>query len=125
MATGRRERKAAERRLKAAHFPTHKTLEGFDVAARPSVNKMLLCELARCEYIDRRENVLLVGSPGTGKTHCETLFCDSVRLSSAIPLRGVVVGAVVATASMTRKTHWHGTWRSERARQQPLPDHRG
>jgi DNA replication protein DnaC len=30
---------------------------------------MLLCELVRCEYVDRRENVLLVGNPGTGKTH--------------------------------------------------------
>jgi len=67
-----RERKAAERRLKAAHFPTHKTLEGFDFAARPSVNKLLVCELARCEYIDRRENVLFVGNPGTGKTHLAT-----------------------------------------------------
>jgi DNA replication protein DnaC len=64
-----RERKAAERRLKAARLPTHKTLEDFDFAARPSVNKPLLCELARCEYIDRRENVLFVGNPGTGKTH--------------------------------------------------------
>ncbi len=64
-----RERKAAERRLKAAHFPNHKTLDSFDFTARPSVNKMLLCELARCEYIDRRENVLFVGNPGTGKTH--------------------------------------------------------
>ena len=67
-----RERKAAERRLKAARFPTHKTLEGFDFAVRPSVNKVLLCELARCEYIERRENVLLVGNPGTGKTHLAT-----------------------------------------------------
>ena len=64
-----RERKAAERRLKAAHFPTHKTLAGFDFAARPSVNKLLVSELARCEYIERRENVLFVGNPGTGKTH--------------------------------------------------------
>ncbi len=64
-----RERKAAERRLKAARFPTVKTLAGFDFAARPSVNKLLLCELARCEYIERRENVLFVGNPGTGKTH--------------------------------------------------------
>ena len=67
-----RERKAAERRLKAARFPTHKTLEGFDFAARPSVNKLLVSELARCEYIDRRENVLFVGNPGTGKTHLAT-----------------------------------------------------
>jgi len=64
-----RERKAAERRLKAARLPTHKTLEGFDFAVRPSVNKLLLCELARCEYIERRQNVLFVGNPGTGKTH--------------------------------------------------------
>jgi len=64
-----RERKAAERRLKAARFPTHKTLEGFDFSARPSVNKLLLSELARCDYLDRRENVLFVGNPGTGKTH--------------------------------------------------------
>ncbi len=64
-----RERKAAERRLKAAHFPTLKSLESFDFSARPSVNRLLIGELARCEYIDRRENVLFVGNPGTGKTH--------------------------------------------------------
>jgi len=69
MATGRRERKAAERRLRATHFPTHKTLERIDFAARPSINKMLLCEPVCCEDIDRRENVLFVGNPGTGKTH--------------------------------------------------------
>jgi DNA replication protein DnaC len=72
-----RERKAAERHLKAAHFPTHKTLESFDFTARPSVNKHLVSELARCEYIDRRENVLFVGSPGTGKTHLATALGTS------------------------------------------------
>src|SRR6266851_1463074 len=67
-----REKRAAERRLKAARFPTTKTLEGFDFAARPSVNKRLVAELARCEYIDQRENILLVGNPGTGKSHLAT-----------------------------------------------------
>ena len=62
-----REKRAAERRLKAARFPTIKTLETFDFAARPSVNKMLVAELARCEYIDKRENVLLVGQPRDGQ----------------------------------------------------------
>lgn len=38
----------------------------------PSVNKMLVTELARCEFIDKRENVLLVGNPGTGKSHLAT-----------------------------------------------------
>jgi len=67
-----RERRAADRRLKAAKFPTHKTLENFDFTAQPSVNKPLMTELLRCAYIDNRENVLLVGNPGTGKTHLAT-----------------------------------------------------
>lgn len=67
-----RERKAAERRLKAARFPNHKLLDEFDFTARPSVNKPLVLELAKGEYLDRRENVLLVGPSGTGKTHLAT-----------------------------------------------------
>jgi DNA replication protein DnaC len=67
-----REKRSAERRLKAARFPTIKTLDTFDFTARPSVNKMLVAELARCEYIDKRENVLLIGNPGTGKSHLAT-----------------------------------------------------
>jgi DNA replication protein DnaC len=66
-----RERKAAERRLKAARFPTHK-LDEFDFPSRPSVNKPLLLALVKGEYLDRRENVLLVGPSGTGKTHLAT-----------------------------------------------------
>lgn len=67
-----RERKAAERRLKAARFPTHKTLGEFDFKAQPSINKPLVTQLMRGEYIDRRDNILLLGNPGTGKTHIAT-----------------------------------------------------
>jgi DNA replication protein DnaC len=64
-----REKRSADRRLKAAKFPTIKSLDAFDFTARPSVNKVLIAELARCEFIDKRENLLLVGNPGTGKSH--------------------------------------------------------
>ena len=67
-----RERKAAERRMKAAKFPTTKSLATFDFLARPSVNKMMVLELARCSFIDQRENVLFIGNPGTGKSHLAT-----------------------------------------------------
>jgi DNA replication protein DnaC len=67
-----RERKAAERRLKVARFPAHKLLDEFDFAARPSINKPLLLELIKGEYLDKRENILLVGPSGTGKSHLAT-----------------------------------------------------
>ncbi len=64
-----RERRAAQRRLKAAKFPTPKGLDAFDFAAAQSVNKPMILELMKCDYLERRENVLLIGGSGTGKTH--------------------------------------------------------
>ncbi len=64
-----RERRAAERRLKAAKFPAHKTLDTFDFKARASVNKPLVLQLVKGEYLQQRENILIVGPSGTGKTH--------------------------------------------------------
>ena len=67
-----RERRAADRRLKAAQFPAHKTLDSFEFPAQPSLNKLLITELLRGEYLLKRENILLVGNSGTGKTHVAT-----------------------------------------------------
>lgn len=67
-----RERRAAERRLKSAKFPFQKTLDEFDFKTATSVNKPLLLELMRGDYLDGRENILLVGGSGTGKTHLAT-----------------------------------------------------
>ena len=65
-----REPRAAVQRLKAAMFPRSRGLESFDFATAPSVNKPMILELMLCEYVDRRENVLLIG--GSGKTHLAT-----------------------------------------------------
>jgi len=64
-----RERRATERRIHAARFPVSKSLETYDFLSIPSLNKRLVVELARCEWIARRENVLALGNSGTGKTH--------------------------------------------------------
>jgi DNA replication protein DnaC len=64
-----RDRRATERRIKAAKFPVVKTLDTFEFPALPKLNKKLVLELARCEFIDRRENVLALGNSGTGKSH--------------------------------------------------------
>ena len=71
-----RERKAAERRVKEARFPVIKTIDTFDFKAQPSINEPLVRELLGGEFIDKRENVLLIGNSGTGKTHlaCAVAF---------------------------------------------------
>ena len=67
-----REVRAAERRLKTAKFPVIKTMDTFDFNAQPSINQMRVRELLRGEYIEQRENILLIGNSGTGKTHLAT-----------------------------------------------------
>ena len=67
-----REKRSTERRLKSARFPNLKSLEGFDFAAQPSLNRLLVAELLRCEFVERRESVIFLGHPGTGKTHLAT-----------------------------------------------------
>ncbi|MCZ0814383.1 IS21-like element helper ATPase IstB [Roseovarius sp. EGI FJ00037] len=64
-----RERRMIERRIKAAKFPATKSLDSFDFKAIPKLNKMQVLELARCNWIERRENVIALGPSGTGKTH--------------------------------------------------------
>jgi DNA replication protein DnaC len=88
-----REKRAAERRIKDANFPVIKTIDTYDFKAQPSINEALIRELLRGEYLDKRENVLLIGNPGTGKTHlvCALAFSAcaqgrSVRFYTATDL---------------------------------------
>ena len=87
-----RERRLVERRIRQARFPAVKGLESFDFAAIPSLNKLLVLELARCEYIERRENVIALGPSGTGKTHV------ALGLGLAACQKGLSVGFTTAAA---------------------------
>jgi DNA replication protein DnaC len=87
-----RDRKATERRIKAAKFTVVKSLETFEFMAIPSLNKKLVLELARCEWITRRENVLALGNSGTGKTHI------ALALGLAACQRGLRVRFTTAAA---------------------------
>lgn len=87
-----RERRMVERRIKAARFPTVKSLDSFDFLALPSLNKMLVLELARSDYVERRENIIAVGNSGTGKTHV------ALGLGLAACQKGLTVGFITAAA---------------------------
>ena len=60
---------ALARRIKQAGFPVLKDLDAFDFSAAASLSKPKILELARCGWIDQRQNCCLLGSSGTGKTH--------------------------------------------------------
>lgn len=59
-------------RIRAAKFPLLKELIDFDFSAIPNLNKQRILDLARGEYIEKAEPIILVGNPGLGKTHVAT-----------------------------------------------------
>ncbi len=87
-----RHQRMVERRIRAARFSAVKSLDTFDFLAIPSVNKPLVMQLARCEYIERRENVIAIGNSGTGQTHL------ALGLGLAACQRGLSVGFTTAAA---------------------------
>jgi DNA replication protein DnaC len=64
-----REENTQKMRISKARFPVMKTLDSFEFSAVPSLNKALVLELSRGGYIEKRENIIFMGSYGTGKTH--------------------------------------------------------
>ncbi len=87
-----RHQRMVERRIGAARFPAVKSLDTFDFTAIPSMNKALVMELARSEYIERRDNVIAAGNSGAGKTHV------ALGLGLAACQRGMSVGFTTAAA---------------------------
>lgn len=65
-----RQENKSKRRLKAAEFPFHKTLDELDVTRYTgSISRIFLNELATCQFIEDKKNIVMIGNPGTGKTH--------------------------------------------------------
>ncbi len=85
-----RHQRMVQRRIRAARFPAVKSLDTFDFTAIPSVNKALVMELARCEYVQHRENVIAIGNSGAGKTHI------ALGLGLAACQQGLSVGFTTA-----------------------------
>ncbi len=70
------------KRMQQAKFPQHKTMEEFNFNYQPSINRQTIYHLGACEFIRKKENIALIGPPGTGKTH----------LAIALGVRAVVQG---------------------------------
>jgi DNA replication protein DnaC len=83
-ATARADNKR-EKLFKSAKLPSVKGLEDFDFTFQPTLNKREIIELATCQFLETRKNILFIGQPGTGKTH----------LSAAIALQALGAGKTV------------------------------
>jgi DNA replication protein DnaC len=64
-----RESHGGESRIKAARFPARKTLEEFDFTFQRSVKRQVVEHLGQLDFLHAKENVVLLGPPGTGKSH--------------------------------------------------------
>jgi len=67
-----RETNVLQKRIRSARFPLLKELADFDFSMIPSLNKAQILDLARGEYIGKRESLIFIGNPGLGKTHLAT-----------------------------------------------------
>ena len=86
-----RESHGGESRIKAARFPARKTLEEFDFSFQRSVKRQVVEHLGQLDFLHAKENVILLGPPGTGKTH----------IAIALSIRACLAGQRVAFATAT------------------------
>ena len=89
--TDSRDSHGGQARIKAARFPARKTLEEFDFAFQTSVRRDSVLHLGQLDFLAGKENVVLLGPPGTGKTH----------LSIALGIRACLAGHRVAFRTAT------------------------
>jgi len=64
-----REDRAIERKLKGANFPKIKTIDSFDFTKLPKLDKQKILNFSNCDFIEKAENIIMLGNAGTGKTH--------------------------------------------------------
>ena len=99
-----REENAHQKRLRMARFPVIKSLDQFDFTTLPSLNKALVLDLAQGGYLDKRENLILMGNSGTGKTHLATalglIACQQGRKVRFFTAAGLINQLTEAQASL-------------------------
>jgi DNA replication protein DnaC len=93
--TNNRRDNSYQKRYSKAKFPSHKTIEDFDFTFQPCIDKKIINDCLTCQFIQEKRNIVLIGNPGTGKTH----------LSIAIALNALKKGYKVIFTTTAHLLH--------------------
>lgn len=96
--TNSRDNNSYKKRYSRAKLPCYKTIEDFDFTFQPSIDRKLINDASTCNYIDKKQNLVFIGNPGTGKSH----------LATALGIKALMKGYKVlftTTAEMLRQIH--------------------
>jgi DNA replication protein DnaC len=99
-----REASGAETRIRAAGFPARKSLEDFNFDHQPSADRNLIAHLGTGVFLSEGKNVVLLGPPGTGKTH----IAISLGIKSAQTGQRVLFDTAVGWVARLQHAHSHG-----------------
>lgn len=98
--------KASEKRIKEAGFPSKKTLESFDLSFQRAISERQFKQLSELRWIEDMYNLILLGPPGTGKTHLSIALGYQAAMQgykvSFVTMTGLI--QVLRTAEISRKS---------------------
>src|SRR5512133_3193426 len=112
-----RDSHGGEGRIRSARFPARKTLEEFDFTFQRSVKKTVIEHLGQLDFLHARENVILLGPPGTGKTH----LAIALSIRACLAGQRVIFRTATEWVALLADAQRHGRLDAELARLQRIP----
>jgi DNA replication protein DnaC len=101
------------KRYSKAKLPAQKQIEDFDFSFQPSVDKRIINDCSTCQFITARRNIVLIGNPGTGKTH----------LAIGIAMKALSKGYKILFTSVAQMLHQLNFGRADNSYYQKLDDY--
>src|SRR5438132_347852 len=115
--TSARDAHGGEARIRQARFPARKTLEEFDFTFQRSIKKQVIEHLGQLDFLHAKENVILLGPPGTGKTH----LAIALSIRACLAGQRVIFHTATEWVALLAESQRHGRLDEELRRLERTP----